>query len=104
MPLSSREGSGLAGSQQPAWALHWWAIRGGQKRVGPVGMGAVSRGPGSAPALLLARPGLCQAAMAWLSAARDGHAGWWGGVEGSSLISGGVWYPPAYLQTSPGGH
>lgn len=99
MPLMSWGVSGMAGLQQPARALGIW---GGQERVSQVGREAACRGPGSAAALLLASPGLRQAAR--LSAAGDRHAGWQGGVEESSLILKEVWYPPAYLQTSHGGH
>lgn len=90
MPLMSCGGWGLVGPQHPAWALGRWGRQCGQERVSRVGREAAPGGPGSATALLLASPRLCQATMARLSAAGDGHAGWWGAVEGSSLISGWV--------------
>lgn len=83
-------GSGLVGNMGWAGACQ------------PGGQGSSVQRTRQCPALLLASPGLRQAAR--LSAAGDRHAGWQGGVEESSLILKEVWYPPAYLQTSHGGH
>lgn len=94
-------GSGLVGNRG-----------GGQEFVSWVVRGPAPRGPGSATALLLASPGLCQATVAQLSAAGVGHAGRQGGVQPylkgglvpTSIFANLSWRPPRPHSLSTGDH